>query len=198
MKPLLDKKKSKIINFGSEGLDLSLPKSAQGDLKRIRFDGQKLVDLGEMDKMYVTHENNVFELHARSDVPNSQLVAMTYSDRRYLKATTGVISIKTVQDIRDELVAKLVHRARSKAKVAMENQMGLLIEQFMFNQRLMYVLIWSLKTQNPQGLQFVDDYLTEMGTIFDIADPNFKADLIADYKKIKGVITNYYEDLGNI
>jgi hypothetical protein len=198
MKPILDKKRSRVISFGPNGLDLPLPKSAKGDLKRIRFDGQNLVDLGGMTKIYVVYINNVFELHARSDIPNSQLVTMNYSDRRYLKEVAGVISVKTAQDIQNELIAKLTHRARSKAKLAMEKQMGMLIEQFVFSQKLMYVLIWALKTQNPQGLQFVDDYLTEMGTIFDIADPDFKADLVVDYKKIKSVIQDYYTDLGSI
>jgi hypothetical protein len=198
MKPILDKEESKVINFGPSGLDLPLPKSAKGNLKRIRFDGESLVDLGEMNKIYVVYKNNVFELHARSDVPNSQLITMSYSDRRYLKYSNGVIGIKTALDIKSSLVVKLKHRARSKAKIALDKQMGLLVEQFMFNQRLMYVLVWSLRTQNAQGLQFVDTYLTEMGNIFDIADPDFKADLIADYKKIKSVIKNYYKDMGDI
>jgi hypothetical protein len=68
----------------------------------------------------------------------------------------------------------------------------------MFNQRLMFVLIWALRTQNAQGLQFVDDYIAEMQNIFDITDPDFKADLIADYKKIRNVIKDYYDELEGI
>jgi len=197
MKPILDKNKSKILSFGPKGIDLPLPKSAKGDLKRIRFDGVKFVDLGTLDQMYVICENNVFELHARP-IHNSKLVNMTYSERRYLRNDGHTIRVKTLQEKRDEIVAKLVHRARSKAKIAMEKQMGLLVEQFMFNQKLMYVLIWALRTQNSQGLQFVDSYLTEMGKTFDIADPDFKTDLIADYKKIRNVIADYYRDMGDI
>ena len=197
MKPILDKKKSKVTSFGPEGIDLPLPKSAQGDLKRIRFDGAKFVDLGMLDQMYVTCESNAFELHARP-IYGSKLVNMTYSDRRFLKVDGDTIRLKTIQETRDELIAKLTHRARSRAKIAMEKQMGLLVEQFMFNQRLMYVLVWALRTQNAQGLQFVDDYLAEMGKTFDITDPDFKADLIADYKKIRSVIKDYYDELGNI
>lgn len=198
MKPILDKKKSRVISFGPSGLDLPLPKSAEGDLKRIRFDGEKFVDLAGLYQMYVVHINNVFELHARSDIPNSQLVTMAYSDRKLLKVEGETIRIKTVQESKDELIKKLIHRVRSKAKVAMEKEMGLLVEQFMFTQRLTYVLIWALRTQNSQGLQFVDDYLTEMGKTFDIADPNFKTQLIDDYKKIRNVIKDYYKDLGDI
>jgi hypothetical protein len=55
-----------------------------------------------------------------------------------------------------------------------------------------------LRTGNAQGLQFVDDYLVEMGKIFDITDPTFKADLIADYKKIRDVIKDYYSEMGSI
>jgi hypothetical protein len=198
MKPILDKKKSRIINFGPKGLDLPLPKSAQGDLKRIRFDGEKFVDLGEMDKMYITCENNVFELHARSDIANSQFVTMAYSDRRFLKVDAGTIRLKTPQETSDEVTAELIHKIKSKAMAAMKRQAGMVVEQFMFNQRLMYVLVWSLRTGNAQGLQFVDDYLAEMGSIFDVADPDFKADLIADYKKIKNVIKDYYDELGGI
>ena len=198
MKPILDKKKSRVISFGPKGLDLPLPKSAKGDLKRIRFDGSKFVDLAELDQIYVLHINNTFELHARSDIPNSKLVTMKYSERRFLKVEGEDIRLKTIQESKDELIKKLLHRARSKAKVALESQMGLLVEQFMFNQRLMYVLIWALRTQNAQGLEFVDAYLTEMGKSFDIADPDFKTQLIDDYKKIRNVIKDYYKDLGDI
>jgi hypothetical protein len=197
MKPILDKKKSKIVSFGPKGWDLPLPKSAEGDLKRIRFDGTNLVDLATLSHIYVAYENNAFELHAR-EVANSQLVAMKYEDRRRLKYDAGIIDLKSVQDLRDDLIAKLTHRARSRAKIAMEKQMGLLVEQFMFNQRLMFVLLWALRTQNAQGLQFVDDYIAEMQNIFDITDPDFKADLIADYKKIRNVIKDYYDELEGI
>ncbi len=197
MKPVLCKKKSRIVGFGPSGVDLRLPKSAQGDLNRIRFDGTSLVDLATLSQMYVTYENNTFELHAR-EVPNSQLVTMTYESRRYLTNVDGVIRAKTSQELVDEIKGKLKHRARSKAKIALEKQMGLLVEQFVFTHRLMFVLIWALRTQNAQGLQFVDDYIAEMQTIFDITDPDFKADLIADYKKIRNVIKDYYEELEGI
>jgi len=199
MKPILDKKGSKIVNFGPSGLDLPLPSSAQGDLKRIRFDGQNFVDLEGLSNIYVTHENEVFELHARSDIPNSHLIPMTYGDRRKLvRVGPASIRLKTDKEITAEVRVNLIHAIKSKAKLAMNRQMGMIIEQFMFDQKLMYVLIWSLRTQNAQGLQFVDAYLDEMGGIFDIADPNFKADLIADYKKIKAVIKDYNDDMGGI
>jgi hypothetical protein len=197
MKPILDKRKSKILAFGEKGLDLRLPKSARGDLKRIRFNGQELVDLAELDQIYVTYANNGFELHARK-VKGSQLVTMSYRDRKLLRVDGETIRVKTAQEVTDDRIAKLIKRAKHKAKVALESQMGLLVEQFMFNQRLMYALIWALRTGNAQGLQFVDDYLTEMGKTFDIADPQFKADLIADYKKIRSVIRDYYKELGDI
>jgi hypothetical protein len=37
-----------------------------------------------------------------------------------------------------------------------------------------------------------------MQNIFDITDPDFKADLIADYKKIRNVIKDYYDELEGI
>ena len=197
MKPILDKLQSKIIGFGEVGIDLPLPKSAQGDLNRIRFNGTELVDLASLFHMYVTYKNNIFELHAR-DVPDSQLVTMNYEDKKKLKWENGTISIKTDLNVRDEIIARLKHRARSRAKIGMEQKFGLLVEQFIFTHRLMFVLIWALRTGNAQGLQFVDEYLTEIGGIFDIADPQFRTDLISDYKKIKEVIGDYYREMGEI
>ena len=106
MKPILDKKGSRVVNLSSGGLDLPLPSSAQGDLKRIRFDGQELVDLAGLTKIYVTCENGVFELHARSDIPNSQLVSMTYSDRKKLVDVGSSIRLKTSNEVDNEVRRK--------------------------------------------------------------------------------------------
>ncbi len=197
MKAVLDQHQSKIIAWGPKGIDVGpLPKGVGID--RLRWTGSELVDLLYLTEIYVVEEAiGVFSFHAR-EIPGSQLVTMQYTDRKDLINDNGTIRVKTVQERLDEQTAKLIQRAKSKATSAMGKQMGMVVEQFMFTQRLMYVLIWSLRTGNAQGLQFVDNYLTEMGTLFDLADPNFKADLIADYKKIKAVIKDYYQDLEDV
>lgn len=52
-------------------------------LDQLRWDGEQLVDLAELDAIWVVQANGVYTLHA-IEVPGSQLVAMTYAQRREL------------------------------------------------------------------------------------------------------------------
>ncbi|EGJ51794.1 hypothetical protein [Desulfocurvibacter africanus] len=49
-------------------------------LERLRYDGERIVDLAELASMHVRCEGGAFTLHAVA-VPGSQPVAMTYADR---------------------------------------------------------------------------------------------------------------------
>jgi len=65
-------------------------------LERQRFDGTEMVDLINLDEMWVRHKGgDAFELHA-VQVPNSQLVQMNYLDRKWLtKDDDGIIRVLT-------------------------------------------------------------------------------------------------------
>jgi len=79
-------------------------------LERLRWDGSKVVDLADLDKIWVEHKNGAFILHA-IEVPGSQLVKMTYKDRKRLTIEDGKIRLLTAE----EMAAK---QAEEKGKAA--------------------------------------------------------------------------------
>lgn len=198
MKAILDTKyNSYVIGWGPSGVDAG-PAPRDVGLERVRYDGSKLVDIGPLRQFYVVEEGaNTFSLHARP-VEGSQLVSMTYADRKKLVNDNGTIRVKTPAEIADEIRTATIKRIEHKARAALEKQMGIMIRQFLFTHKLLYALIWALRTENPQGLAFVDSYLAEMATIFDLTDPVFKDDLISEYLTFKNVIGDYLDDLSSV
>jgi hypothetical protein len=194
LNPILDKLKSKVIGFGPSGINLPLPKSAKGDLKKIRFDGSSLVDISLLPQLYVTYKNGIFELHARN-IKDSQLVIMTYFDRKNLTIDNGTIRLKTAQELIDEEVNRRIQQIKSKVKYDLERKMGNIIEFSIFTHKLLYVFVKGFRTQNQQILDFIDNYLSVMDQALDISDPAFRDGLIEDYQKFKEIVKNYLDSL---
>jgi hypothetical protein len=86
----------RIIGFSGDIEIGNMPKGV--GLERIRWNGKSVVDLMTLDEIWVRHQRGVFEFHAVS-VPESQRVAMTYADRKRLHVESGVIRVRTEQDM---------------------------------------------------------------------------------------------------
>lgn len=71
-------------------------------LERLRWTGKALVDLASLDSIWCEYVNGAFLLHA-IEVPFSQLVKMTYRDRKKLWNDNGVYKIKSDSQIQTEL-----------------------------------------------------------------------------------------------
>jgi hypothetical protein len=75
--------------------------------ERLRWDGERIIDLATLSAMWVERtQSGSFVLHA-VEVPGSVRVEMTYADRKNL-SFGGSISIKTAQQIADELTEKQI------------------------------------------------------------------------------------------
>jgi hypothetical protein len=75
--------------------------------ERLRWDGERIIDLATLDSMWVERtQAGSFVLHA-VEVPGSVLVDMAYSDRKNL-SFGGSISVKTAQQLADELTEKQI------------------------------------------------------------------------------------------
>jgi len=108
MKAIVDKD---IIVHITERGDTEIGHLPRGiGLERLRWDGSKVVDLADLDKIWVEHKNEAFILHA-IEVPGSQLVKMTYKDRKRLTVEDGKIRLLTAE----EMAAK---QAKEKDKAA--------------------------------------------------------------------------------
>jgi len=72
-------------------------------IERLRWDGERLVDLAEVLTIHVRHlSGSHFELHA-VPVTHSQPVTMSWADRKRLTVTDGVIRLKTETETEAEV-----------------------------------------------------------------------------------------------
>jgi len=90
-------------------------------LERLRWDGNKVVDLNGLTEMYVRELNGAYSLHV-IPVDGSQLVKMNYADRKYLKtdSATGVIRTKTKEERISETNLLSIERAKTAIKKAID------------------------------------------------------------------------------
>ena len=81
-----------------------LPKAV--GLERLRFDGEKIIDLAELNTFWVVAKSSTFfELHC-IEVPNSQQISMIYSERKRLYLDNGIIRLRAEQEYLDFLIQK--------------------------------------------------------------------------------------------
>jgi len=96
MKAIVDKD---IIVHITERGDTEIGRLPRGvGLERLRWDGSKVVDLADLDEIWVEYKNGAFILHA-IEVPRSQLVKMTYKDRKRLTVEDGKIRLLTAEEM---------------------------------------------------------------------------------------------------
>lgn len=99
----------------------SLPKGV--DHGRLRWDGEKIIDLAKMTLIWVRHAN-IFELHCR-DVGGCQLVSMTYSQRKNLtKDPDGTIRVKTPAELQADADAEYNQGLKVALRKRLEQQIG--------------------------------------------------------------------------
>jgi len=90
-----------IVHITERG-DTEIGKLPKGiGLERLRWDGSKVVDLAGLDEIWVECKNGAFILHA-IEVPGSQLVRMTYKDRKRLTIEDGKIRLLTTGEIAEK------------------------------------------------------------------------------------------------
>jgi len=105
-----------------DGIEVgSVPKDV--GLERMRWDGEKLVDLFELSSMWVELNGGVFILHC-IQTPNSQLVEMEYKDRKKLWNNNGIFEIKT--SVQEEVENNIEYRKSHYPP--MGNQMGAIMK----------------------------------------------------------------------
>jgi hypothetical protein len=103
------------IHHGTEIGDL--PKGV--GTERLRWTGRQLVDLMDLSAMWAKRVGNTFELHAVR-VPGSQLVQMSYTERKRLINDNGTYRILTqteVDDLKAAEAADLLETNNLKAKM---------------------------------------------------------------------------------
>jgi len=97
-----------------------IPSDKKGvGIERLRFDGSKIVDLADYSEMWVEKKAGVFLLHAVM-VPNSQLVQMSYADRKNLVDDADTFRLKTQAEITVKKRIQEINKANAKRRGLIE------------------------------------------------------------------------------
>jgi len=157
----------------------AIPKSV--GIERLRFDGSNLIDLSDLNEIWVRHIGGAFELHAIS-VYGAQLVQMTWAERSNLKIDDGTIRLKTAIEIQQEETAKHNKLIKNILRKQLHSSTGQLEDQLQNAIVLICALIVYARTGNAQIEQF-----------FDLLVPEIKDTFPLD--KVQPIIMKHMKDL---
>lgn len=165
MKAILRDDQISKLTVRKEGVEIgSVPRGVS--LGRLRFDGKKVVDLVDLDSIWVEVKGGCFILHA-IPVRNSTLVDMDYRDRKRLTISQGTIRLKTEEEeeVEQEELRKRIKLHKVKKKLI--TKVGTEFEQSIINEKLIYIIVKALN-QSPKHMNFLSDYLQKMEGFVDI------------------------------
>ena len=178
----------------SEGVEIGdIPKDV--GIERLRFDGDKVVDLADLSAFWVESVLGGFMLHC-IETTNSQYVEMSYADRKYLVYNSDTLRLKTQEEIdaeaheSDLLVLKT--KLRAKLKVAM----GDIQDQHMQTLAFVCALI-VYSRQQPQVLaDFFDEIIPDIKDCFPLN--RWEVILKSGGRDLKTALTEYYEAMDTL
>ena len=146
MKAVIDNR-GRFICYHRDGTyDLRMPKGV--GFERIRIVNGKVVDLANLDQIWVENQNGIWFLHAQ-EYPNTQLVNMKYSDRKNLISEKGVYRIKTAQEVTNENIQR---QQRNFERRELRKDLETFIENLKFNEIDQIVgNVWGQLNQSQQA-----------------------------------------------
>jgi len=175
----------------------NIPADKKGiGLERLRWTGTEIVDLADLTELWVRHlGHDFFEFHA-IPVPNARLVIMTYSDRRRLTITDGLLRLKTAEEIEAERKAVLIDLLKAELWRSQKAAIGRLEDQLATAYKLIYLLMYYAKTGNQQISDFIDQILPDIKDTFPLA--RVKNEIKDAVHDMNVFMKKYYQDLDQI
>ncbi|MHA1942427.1 MAG: hypothetical protein ACW97P_12030 [Candidatus Hodarchaeales archaeon] len=165
MKAILDGEKIIKLSLSGEGIEIGdIPSGV--DLNRLRWDGNRLIDLARLEYLHVKHiGNNFFEVFAMPDV-GRQKIKMRYSQRKLLTIEGSIIRLKMVIEVEEE---EKKQRDKAALKV-LESLMGgsdkISIDLIM----LVCALIVYVRTSNVALANLFDKMIPHIKDAFPLQD----------------------------
>ena len=123
MKAILDQDIIITWSTGQNGVEVGDPPDGVRDLSRLRFDGTALIDLTGLSQMHVTTHLGCWTLHCIA-VPGSQLVTMTYGQKKQLINDDGVYRLKTTSEIAEAAIDNFNTLLKSNLRQALTSTLG--------------------------------------------------------------------------
>jgi hypothetical protein len=193
LKAILDNDKIVRITESGDTEIGTVPKDV--GLERLRFDGEKVVDLANLSEFWVLLVNGGFELHC-VEVPKSQLVQMNYADRKYLRMNGISIRLKTIEEISIELEQIKASAVKAKLRSKLNETIGDIHDQHQNSLALICALI-VYSRQQPQALSdFFDDIIPDIKDTFPLN--RVETILKKGAKDLKASMEEYWRDIDSI
>jgi len=158
----------------------SLPKGI--GLERLRWDGEKIIDLADLESIWVGHD---LTLHA-IEVPGSRLIEMNYRDRKRLINDAGSIRLKTIDDLESE--RKTLKKNRLRAGI--QKDVGDSQDQLADAYKLICLLVMALVGKDETAQKLLGDLAPDIEAIYPMAQLN--SHLPETIKILKEKMRDYY------
>lgn len=159
-------------------------------LERLRFDGQKVIDLIELTAMWVELKQGIFVLHC-IPLPDTQLVQMTYDQRNRLINNSGTYRILTDQEVEAaESNAIEISRNNRLLRDLTKRTAGVVLLDMI---KLLYAFILAEREPNAQVGQWLNSQLADFKATFEWSALE-RAKLERHIAAIKERMQEYYAD----
>ena len=146
-----------------QGIEIgSIPKGV--DLGRLRFDGDEVIDLNDLDQIWVDPDRI---LHC-IDTGSCQLVDMNYSDRRDLIMTDTGWRLKTFQEKIDEQEIKNENKISNKVKQRIKQEYTSEVQYKIARDKCFWILVYYSLTGDLKHQTFLQNNLNKVKSILGI------------------------------
>lgn len=139
-------------------------------LERLRFDGQRVVDLADLQRLWVRDlGGGAYELHA-VEVPGAQAVDMTYADRRRLTTEAGVIRLRTEDELIAQNLTETLGQEKNRLRRRIEAAVGDQGDQLADLYKLVYALIAYVLAADQSSAALLQALLPDIQTCYPADD----------------------------
>jgi len=172
----------------------TIPADKKGvGLERLRFDGQKIVDLADLTTIWVEQVTPVFFICHAIEVPGAQEVAMTYQDRKNLMMDNGTIRLKTPAEITAEREAEKKAMIKNRLRQGFKRDVGDPEDSLADAWKVISLLIIFMRTGDPAIAIFLDSIIPDLQAAYPL--DTVKAALVANTKTIKTLMEGYRAEI---
>ena len=161
-------------------------------LERLRFDGTQVIDLADLNQIWVEQKNNQFVLHV-VDTGNCQLVTMTHADRKNLVNDGGTYRLKTETELLEEGIAQRNLLRKNRLRARLLRKIGDNHDQTADLGKLVIAMLGYRTSQNPQLGAMLDAVANIAKDIYTL--DQIEAAVRRFAQTLKDEMPGYYDEL---
>lgn len=151
--------KDVIVQITPSGKELG-PKPYGSSLESLRYNGKKIVDLGNLTGMWIEKKRDGFVLHCMN-VGNCQYVKMLYNQKHLLIDDNGTYRLKTKDEIQSEKKEKKLNRKQAIKRTFLKKYVGDRYRREEYLEDLIRILIKAVIEKDTESIEFLTNYLNK-------------------------------------